>query len=32
VESTDDVEQLDTWLDRLVTARKLDELGIGEQE
>jgi hypothetical protein len=28
VESTADVDQLDTWLDRLVTASALDELGI----
>jgi hypothetical protein len=28
VEATADVEQLDTWLDRLVTARTMDELGI----
>ena len=30
VEATDNVDQLDNWLDRLVTARTLDELGIGE--
>jgi hypothetical protein len=28
VESTTDVEQLDGWLDRLVTASTPDELGI----
>jgi hypothetical protein len=28
VESTADVDQLDTWLDRLVTASTLEELGI----
>ena len=28
VEATTDVEQLDTWLDRLVTASTLDELEI----
>jgi len=32
VEATDNVDQLDDWLDRLVTARTLDELGIGEQQ
>jgi len=30
VESTADVDQLDDWLDRLVTAETLDELGIPE--
>jgi hypothetical protein len=30
VESTDDVDQLDNWLDRLITAQTLDELGIGD--
>jgi len=31
VEATDDVDQLDDWLDRLVTAQTLDELGIAQQ-
>jgi ElaB/YqjD/DUF883 family membrane-anchored ribosome-binding protein len=31
VETTDDVDQLDDWLDRLVTAQTLEELGIGER-
>jgi hypothetical protein len=31
VEATDDVDQLDNWLDRLVTAQTPEELGIGEQ-
>jgi ElaB/YqjD/DUF883 family membrane-anchored ribosome-binding protein len=30
-EATDDVKQLDDWLDRLVTAQTLDELGIAQQ-
>jgi hypothetical protein len=32
VEAADDVDQLDDWLDRLVTAQTLEELGIGEQD
>jgi hypothetical protein len=31
VEATDDVDQLDNWLDQLVTADTLEELGIGKQ-
>jgi hypothetical protein len=31
VEATDDVDQLDNWLDRFATAQTLEELGIGEQ-
>jgi hypothetical protein len=31
VEASNDVDQLDNWLDRLVTARTLEELGIREQ-
>ena len=32
VEATDDVDQLDNWLDRFATAQTLEELGIREQE
>jgi hypothetical protein len=31
VEATDDVDQLDNWLDRFATAQTLEELGIGDQ-
>lgn len=31
VEATDDVDQLDNWLDGFATAQTLEELGIGEQ-
>jgi hypothetical protein len=31
VEATDDVDQLDNWLDRFATAQTLEELGIGEE-
>jgi hypothetical protein len=31
VEATDDVDQLDNWLDRFATAQTLEELGIGKQ-
>ena len=30
VEGTDDVDQLDEWLDRFATAQTLEEIGIGE--
>ncbi len=29
VEATEDVDQLDKWLDRFATAQTLEELGIG---
>ena len=30
VEGSDDVDQLDEWLDRFATAQTLEEIGIGE--